>query len=235
MNNVSRKYQHIFFDLDMTLWDFESNAREAYQDIYHTFRLSDRGIASLNDFVSTYFVHNDRLWEQYRNGEIEKEFLRSLRFELTLRDYGIDDPALAHAIGHEYVTISPTKTRLFPNAHATLAYLQKQYTLSIITNGFEEVQYHKLKNSSLDSYFSHVITSEQAGCKKPDPDIFRYALQQAGADASRSVMIGDDLEVDVLGAMHAGIDAVFFNPKKIEHNSNIRHEINDLNDLINIL
>ena len=235
MNNGSRKYHHIFFDLDMTLWDFESNAREAYEDIYRTFRLSDRGIDSLNDFISKYFVHNDRLWEQYRNGEIEKELLRTLRFELTLRDYGIDDPALAQAIGHEYVTISPTKTRLFPNAHTTLAYLQKQYTLSIITNGFEEVQFRKLKNSHLDSYFNHVITSEQAGSKKPDPEIFKYALQQVGAEASQSVMIGDDLEVDILGAMQAGMDAVFFNPKRTEHKSNILHEINDLNDLINIL
>jgi putative hydrolase of the HAD superfamily len=235
MNNGSRKYRHIFFDLDMTLWDFESNAREAYEDIYRTFRLSDRGISSLNDFVSKYFIHNDRLWEQYRNGEIEKELLRTKRFELTLLDYGIDDPALAQAIGHEYVIISPTKTRLFPNAHATLSYLQKQYTLSIITNGFEEVQFHKLKNSHLDGYFSHVITSEQAGCKKPDPDIFRYALQQAGAEASQSLMIGDDMEVDVLGAMQAGMDAIYFNPKKIGHNGNIYHEISDLNDLIAIL
>lgn len=235
MNNGSRKYRHLFFDLDMTLWDFESNAREAYEDIYRTFRLNDRGIASLTDFVSKYFVHNDRLWEQYRNGEIEKELLRSKRFELTLLDYGIDDPALAQAIGHEYVTISPTKTRLFPNAHATLGYLQQRYTLSIITNGFEEVQFHKLKNSRLDGYFSHVITSEQAGCKKPDPEIFNYALRQAGAEASQSVMIGDDLEVDVLGAMQAGMDAVYFNPKNNAHNSNIRLEINNLNELITLL
>lgn len=226
-----KKYKHIFFDLDMTLWDFETNAHEAYKDIYAKFKLNDHGIESIETFLKSYFVHNDMLWEQYRNGEIEKEVLRARRFELTLLDFGINDPALAESIGMEYITISPQKTNLFPNAHNVLEYLREKYPLHIITNGFEEVQFTKLKNSRLSDYFIHVITSEDAGCKKPDPGIFRYALQKAGAKAEDSLMIGDDPDVDVKGAEDAGMDGVFFNPKGLAVNGNVKYQIKNLIEL----
>ena len=226
-----KQYKHIFFDLDMTLWDFEANAYEAYHDIFEKFKLKNLGIESIEDFLKSYFVHNDKLWDQYRKGKIEKEFLRSRRFELTLQDFGVDDPKLAEDIGMEYITISPQKTNLFPNAIEILRYLRSKYPLYIITNGFEEVQFTKLKNSRLEEYFLHVITSEEAGCKKPDAGIFRHALQKAGAKPEESLMIGDDPEVDVLGALDAGMDAVFFNPKKIPVNGNIRYVVHDLIEL----
>lgn len=228
---VAKHYKHIFFDLDMTLWDFETNAHEAYLDIFEKFRLKDLGIQSIDAFLRSYFVHNDRLWDQYRKGEIEKEFLRSRRFELTLLDFGVKDPKLAEDIGMEYITISPQKTNLFPHAIEVLRYLKQKYPLYIITNGFEEVQFTKLKNSRLEEYFSHVITSEEAGCKKPDARIFRYALQQADARPEESIMIGDDPEVDVQGALDAGMDAVYFNPKKNPVNGNISLVVHDLIEL----
>lgn len=226
-----KKYKHLFFDLDMTLWDFETNAHEAYRDIYTKFKLKSLGIASIDSFLECYFVHNDKLWDLYRKGQIEKEVLRSLRFELTLRDFGIDDPGLAEAIGMEYITISPQKTNLFPHVHEVLQYLQGRYPLYIITNGFEEVQYTKLKNSRLDGYFRHVVTSEDAGCKKPDPGIFNYALEKAGAKAEDCLMIGDDPEVDILGAQSAGMDGIYFNPKKISSNGYVNYVIHDLIEL----
>lgn len=227
----NKKYKHIFFDLDMTLWDFETNAHEAYKDIYEKFLLHGRGIRSIEAFLRYYFVHNDNLWDQYRKGEITKEFLRSRRFELTLLDFGIDDPKLAEDIGLEYITISPKKTNLFPHAHEILKYLQDKYPLHIITNGFEEVQFTKLKNSKLDGYFQHVITSEDAGSKKPDPGIFNYALDKAGARAEESLMIGDDPEVDVMGAQSAGMDGIYFNPKHLVSNGAIKYVIHDLIEL----
>jgi putative hydrolase of the HAD superfamily len=226
-----KKYKHIFFDLDMTLWDFETNASEAYQDIYKKFQLKKKGISSINAFLKCYFVHNDRLWDQYRKGEIKKEFLRSRRFELTLLDFGIDDPKLAEDVGLEYITISPQKTNLFPNAHEILQYLKEKYPLYIITNGFEEVQFTKLKNSKLDVYFDHVITSEDAGSKKPDPGIFNYALKKAGALPDESLMIGDDPEVDILGAESVGIDGIYFNPKRLPVNGSVKYFIHDLMEL----
>jgi len=233
MNN--KKYKHIFFDLDMTLWDFETNAREAYEEIYQKYELQTRGIKNIEEFISNYFVHNDRLWDLYRKGEIEKEILRSLRFELTLQDFGIDDKQLSEDIGMDYVTISPQKTNLFPNAYKILDYLYPKYPMSIITNGFEEVQFTKLKNSKLDKYFNIVITSEAAGCKKPEPGIFEFALKKAGAKPEESLMIGDDPEVDVKGAENAGIDGIFFNPKKLNLNGSVKYQIADLIELKSIL
>jgi putative hydrolase of the HAD superfamily len=234
IDNV-KKYKHIFFDLDMTLWDFETNAREAYNDIYTKFDLNARGIENIDTFLKYYLAHNDKLWDQYRKGEIEKAFLRSRRFELTLLDFGIDDPGLAEEIGMEYITISPTKTNLFPNTHELLSYLKPKYPMYIITNGFEEVQFSKLKNSDLEDYFQFVVTSEAAGCKKPDAGIFEFALQKAGANASESLMIGDDAEVDVQGAINAGMDGIFFNPAKVSCNGFAKHEIHDLIALKNWL
>lgn len=215
----------------MTLWDFETNAHEAYCEIYEKYKLKDLGIESIDVFLGSYLEHNERLWDQYRKGEIEKEFLRSRRFELTLLDFGVDDPKLAEDIGMEYITISPQKTHLFPNAIEILKYLKAKYPLYIITNGFEEVQFTKLKNSKLENYFTHVITSEEAGCKKPDPGIFEYALRKAGAKAEDSLMIGDDPEVDVKGAEDAGMTAVYFNPKKIPVNGNVKYVVHNLIEL----
>lgn len=227
----SKKYKHIFFDLDMTLWDFEKNAHEAYRDIFTKFNLHYLGIQSLEVFLEIYFKHNEDLWELYRNGKIEKQFLRSERFRLTLMELGIDRPDLAKMIGDEYVSISPLKTILFPNTHETLSYLQNSYSLHIITNGFDEVQHPKMKHSDLDQYFDQIITSEDAGCKKPDPQIFAFALKKAGAKASESLMIGDDPEVDVAGAINAGMDAILFNPKKNSINGYNFREISDLSEL----
>jgi len=231
----NKNYKHIFFDLDMTLWDFETNAREAYEEIYQKFELEKLGIHDLDVFLKTYFVHNDRLWEQYRNGHIEKEILRTLRFELTLKDFGINNSKLSEAIGLDYITISPQKTNLFPNVYEILDFLYPKYPMSIITNGFEEVQFTKLKNSRLDVYFQNVITSEEAGCKKPDAGIFNFALDKAGVPAAESLMIGDDPEVDIKGAEAAGIDGIFFNPKKLNVNGSVKYQINDLIELKNWL
>jgi len=228
-------YKHIFFDLDNTLWDFEKNAREAFMDIYGKFDLKTAGIHDLDQFANSYIRHNEELWALYREGKIEKEYLRWRRFEVTLNDFGIDSPELALAIGNEYVTISPQKTNLFPNTIAALDYLKRRYTMHIITNGFEEVQFSKLRNSNLRLYFADVITSEAAGSKKPDPRIFAFALQKTGALAGESLMIGDDIETDIQGAAKAGMDTVFFNPGKLPHNGEVSLEINDLIELTQIL
>ncbi len=230
-----KKYTHIFFDLDRTLWDFEKNAREAYQEIYDKFGLKQLGVESIEKFTQSYLFHNDILWALYRDGKIEKAYLKSRRFELSLLDFGIDDPRLAERIGQDYITISPQKTNLFPHVHEILEYLNKRYPLHIITNGFEEVQDSKLKNSKLDKYFQCIITSEAAGCKKPTRCIFDYALETVGTSAGECVMIGDDFDVDIVGATDSGIDAIFFNPEKVAHNGGATFEIQDLIELKNIL
>ena len=230
------KYKHLFFDLDKTLWDLNFNAYEALHEVYLKLNISQLGIDDFNAFYKTYQYHNDKLWEDYRQGKIVKERLRSLRFKLALEEYNVSNNTLAEEMGHLYVQISPLKNKLVNNAKEVLDYLfEKKYQMHIITNGFSEVQEIKMKNSGIYHFFNRIITSEAAGVNKPDERIFRYALRAAGALANESLMIGDHLEVDIVGARDAGIDQVFFNPEKIDHAQPITNEIYDLIELKKML
>jgi putative hydrolase of the HAD superfamily len=229
------KYSYIFFDLDRTLWDFDSSALMAFEEIFEKHKLNNRGVNSVEEFLKFYNIHNEELWAQYRVGKITKEKLRGLRFLLTLNEYGIDNKELAEAIGLDYVKISPLKVSLFSNAFEILDYLKLNYQLFLITNGFSEVQATKLKVSGLGKYFKTVITSEEAGCKKPDPCIFDYAIQKSGAIVEQSIMIGDDPEVDILGARNFGMDQVLFDPGKKYNQNGSTFYINGLIELKDIL
>jgi putative hydrolase of the HAD superfamily len=210
---MNSKYKHIFFDLDRTLWDFDKSSRQAFEEIFENFELEKSGIKSAELLHDVYTLHNNKLWEQYRSGELTKEVLRGKRFYLTLKDFGIDDAKLAEKIGSEYIRLSPLKVNLFPQALNILDYLYPKYKLHIITNGFQEVQEIKIEVAELGKYFDKIITSEEAGIKKPGRGIFEYSLKKAGAKADESLMIGDDLEVDILGAKGAGMDQVLFDPE----------------------
>ena len=211
---MAKKYRHLFFDLDKTLWDFEKSAKQAFEEMFETHNLGDFGIENWEEFHSRYEVHNHELWDLYREGKIEKETLMWKRFSDTLEEYGIDNFELANNLGKTYVTISPRKVNLYPYALEILEYLHPKYQMHIITNGFQEVQNIKLETSGMDQYFKTLITSEKAGVKKPDPAIFEYAMQKTGAIADKSLMIGDDYEVDILGAKNVGMDQAFFDPER---------------------
>jgi len=226
------KYRHLFFDLDRTIWDFDRNSQETFRDIFIKFKLQNRGIPGLEEFRAVFKEHNDMLWSYYRKGEIKKEVLSVRRFEMTLNSFGIDDLLLATMIANDYLTIRKDRIFLFPHAHETLEYLHDKYDLHIITNGFEEVQFSKLNLSGLSCYFRTVTTSEEAGVKKPDPFIFELAMHKAGALYHNSIMIGDDVEVDIQGARNAGMDQVHFNYRKEENHADANLEIVDLKDLI---
>ncbi len=216
--------RHIFFDLDRTLWDFETNSREALSEIFQEWNLAENGINSPEAFMQAYISNNDLCWDLYRKNLISKADLRTRRFSLTLASFDLEDEPLAEALGDAYVLRSPQKTALFPGAHETLAVLSTRYVLHIITNGFEEVQHLKLTSTGLKKYFKHVITSEMAGSKKPDPAIFDFALKKAGAAPFQSLMIGDDPAVDVLGAMESGMQAILFDPEAV-HSINSRFRV----------
>jgi len=228
------KYKYIYFDLDRTLWDFDNNAKETFLEIYQNRNLGSI-FSSFETFYTTYNKHNDILWKDYRENKIEKSILRWKRFALTLEEFGIYDEKLAQQIGDDYVNISPTKKQLFPYTHEALSYLKNKYTLYIITNGFSEIQSDKLKNCNLDQYFKGIITSEDAGAQKPSPIIFEHALRLSNAQKNECLMIGDDLETDILGAKNTGIDQVFFNSDNIQHSEDITFEITSLNELKDIL
>ncbi|HEY0031375.1 MAG TPA: YjjG family noncanonical pyrimidine nucleotidase [Bacteroidia bacterium] len=228
-------YETIFFDLDHTLWDFNTNSFEALTELSQKYKLTEKGVNSVNTFIEEYLVINDRLWVQYRNGLITKEELRYKRFSLALQKYGIADSDLATAIGNDYIAISPYKTNLFPHAIEALEYLSEKYPLHIITNGFEEVQHLKLKNCKLDIYFTEVITSERSGFQKPDARMFEFSLTTTNAKQETSLMIGDSLEADIQGARNSGIRQIYFNPGSAIHSEKVTHEIKNLNELMTLL
>jgi putative hydrolase of the HAD superfamily len=229
------KITDIFFDLDRTLWDFDLNAHKTLMYIYQEFSLNIRGVIDVDKFISSYIVHNEKLWSLYRENRVSKEFLRSERFRLTLFDFGVDDNDLSIQIGDEYISRCPLQTSLFPYSIEILEYLNKKYNLHIITNGFEEVQHIKMNASGLSTFFDNIITSELVNVKKPDPIIFQYALDKAKVLAKNSIMIGDDLPVDIIGAKNIGMSQIYFNPKKKAHNEKIDYEISCLSEIKNIL
>ncbi|MDP3462907.1 MAG: YjjG family noncanonical pyrimidine nucleotidase [Bacteroidales bacterium] len=229
------KYKHLFFDLDRTLWDFEASALHTFHDIYKRYALHEKGIESVVSLMAVFNDHNERLWTLYRNGQIAKEVLRGIRFEYTLKSFNIEDKQLADAMSDDYVYYSPRNVHLFPHAIEVLEKLNVVYPLHLITNGFEEVQHKKLETSGLGKFFRTVTTSEEAGVKKPDKGIFEYALSKAGGEPDKSVMIGDDLEVDIEGAKNAGLDQIYFNPDGISHDTSVTCEIRSLTDLYILL
>lgn len=211
------KYKHLFFDLDHTLWDFEENARVTLLELYTSMALQERGINDFPLFHKNYLVHNEKLWERYRNGYIKQEELRVKRMWLALLDFKIADEKLAKDLSVQFLDLLPTRTILFPHAIEILEYLSdKKYELHLITNGFEKTQHSKLKYSGLDRFFKEVITSEGSNSLKPNKEIFDFAFEKTGANPKESIMLGDSIEVDIIGAIKAGIDQVFINHLGIE-------------------
>jgi putative hydrolase of the HAD superfamily len=229
------KYRHLFFDLDRTLWDMERNASETLLELFERYDLKSRGVESPEIFIEHYNRYNDLLWDRYRRKLIDKSTLRALRFKQTLAHLGIHDKQLADQFDHAYIAEAPLKKNLVPGAIEMLEALKDDFQFHIITNGFPEVQHHKIANGGLGNYFEIIITSEGCGYSKPDARIFSHALKKSGAKAEEALMIGDDLLVDIVGARKAGWDQVFFNPAKGSHSEKVTHEISDLSELIKIL
>ena len=213
--------KHLFFDLDRTLWDFDGNSKRALYQLYNEAKLEQPSFSFI-DFHAHYVDVNTSLWKAYGKKEITKDFLRDERFRKTLENWDLNDEKLVKHFSDGYVEISPKQTDLFPNTLETLHELkQSNYEMHIITNGFKEVQYIKLENCKLRPFFDIIVCSEEVGVNKPDPKIFHYAMNKAGAKAENSFMIGDDYEVDILGAERVGMKTVHFNPqieeKQIKH------------------
>lgn len=226
--------KHIFFDLDHTIWDFDKNAEETLQELYEIYKLRELGLLSASEFILRYTENNHSLWAQYHLGLISKELLRAERFRKTFIELGVHPEKVPQQFEEDYVKISPTKTNLFEGAEKVLAYLQKKYTLHIISNGFRETTLTKMDLSGLNPYFTNVIISEEVGVNKPDKAVFQYALDKAGANLEESIMIGDSLEADIYGAMNFGMKAIFFNPLNKEKPADVNIQIGHLEELINL-
>jgi putative hydrolase of the HAD superfamily len=229
------QYKHLFFDLDHTLWDFEANSRQTLEEIFHSLQLGDRGVTDFDEFHRRYSTHNDKLWERYRNGYIKVDELRWKRMWLTLLDFKIADEPLARTMDVRFLDALPSRKILFPYTLEILQYLTgKGYRLHLITNGFEKTQLAKIQNAGIDGFFGEVITSEGSNSLKPHKEIFDYAFRLTGADPAESIMLGDNIEVDILGAINAGIDQVYINHLRTEPDLKPTYMVYSLKELEDI-
>jgi putative hydrolase of the HAD superfamily len=230
------KYKHLFFDLDHTLWDFDSNAKETLTEIYSLFKLAEKKVHPFEDFYSFYLKHNSILWDRYHRGFITNEELRWKRMWRTLLDFKAADELLAKELSAEFLNILPTKKMLFEYTIEILEYLTaKKYSIHIITNGFEKTQWSKVNNSDIAKYFTRIITSEKSNSIKPAKEIFEYAIKEAGASLHESVMIGDNPDADIQGAINAGMDSIFVNHLGASITLTPTYTIYRLQELENIL
>jgi len=205
-------YKHLFFDLDHTLWDFNVNAKESLSELYEFFTLESRSVSPFEQFYSIYLNHNATLWERYEKGFITTEELKWRRMWRTLLDFKIADEKLAKDMSEYFLEVLPTKKKVFEYTYEILSYLtEKKYALHLITNGFEKTQRLKLKSSDLTKYFKTIVTSEISNSVKPKKEIFEYALNKAQGKIEECIMIGDNLNADILGAKNAGMDSIFVN------------------------
>ncbi|WP_080902688.1 YjjG family noncanonical pyrimidine nucleotidase [Parabacteroides sp. Marseille-P3160] len=212
-----KHYKSLFIDLDDTLWDTYHNNKESLEEIYTDYRF-DRYYTSFEAFFAIYMPHNELLWAQYRNGEIDRQTLILDRFLYVLRPLGIEDSEEVLRINKDFLFRTGNKTRLVPGALDLLDYLKGRYRLFILSNGFREVQGMKLQYSGLAPYFEKVILSEDAQIQKPNKRIFDYALKNTNSRKSESLMIGDSWEADISGAYQARIDQLWFNPRQLPVN-----------------
>jgi putative hydrolase of the HAD superfamily len=220
INNIT----DVFFDLDHTLWDFDKNSALTFEKI---FNLNNIDI-DLIQFLSYYEPINLNYWKLYREEKIDKASLRFGRLnDAFLKVNKKVDKEIIHKLSEDYITHLSTFNHLFENTIDVLEYLSVKYNLHIITNGFHEVQHKKLSRSNIDKYFKTVTNSEQVGVKKPNPKIFNYAIEIAKTNAKQSIMIGDNLEADILGAKDIGMDTIFFNVRNETSHAQIK-EINNL-------
>lgn len=230
------KYKHLFFDLDDTFWDVSTNQKAAQARIYDSYGMSDH-FPDFEEYYERFRKINQKLWDDYRDGIIKRETLRNDRFLKLLQSAEIDDPETAFEMSNEYLRIAPTFNALMPDSIETLEYLyEKGYPMSLITNGFNETQFHKVEYSGLKKFFNRIVTSEFAGIGKPNPGIFEYAMRkQEIARASDCVMIGDDIYNDVYGASTVGMPCIYINLRGTEHDQRPTYEVASLKELRDIL
>ena len=229
------KYKHLFFDLDHTLWDFDANAHETLMEIYAIFQLETKGVIPFEDFYKLYKIHNEILWDRYHKGFVTADELKWKRMYRTMLDFKIADEALAKEMSEKFLEILPTKKLLFPDTVEVLDYLkEKNYDLHLITNGFEKTQWRKLNTSGLNIYFNQVVTSEGSNSVKPQKEIFEYAMNKAGAELHQSIMLGDNLEADIQGAINVGMDNIFVNHIHVSTTMKPTYTVNSLKELKHI-
>ena len=207
------KYKDLFIDFDDTLYDTHGNAVIALSETFECFHL-DRYFEDPQVFYNAYWTANIDLWTQYAKGEITRDYLIVERFRRPLSvGKGIEvTKELCLEMSDKFLDFCASKPGVIDGAHELMDFLKRKgYRMHMCSNGFHEVQYKKLDACGLRYYFDTIILSEDAGVNKPAKAYFDYALKVSGANRKTTLMIGDNLQSDILGALNAGLDAMLFN------------------------
>lgn len=232
---MAYQYKNLFFDLDDTLWAFSQNARDTFEEMYQKYGY-DRFFQSFQHFYTLYQRRNVELWEEYGNGQVTKEELNRQRFLYPLEAVGAGDATLAKNFSDDFFSVIPTKSKLMPHAREVLEYLSTRYNLYILSNGFQELQCHKMRSAGIDRYFKKVVLSDDIGVLKPWPEIFHFALSTTQSELRDSLMIGDSWENDITGARGVGMHQAFYDViGKTELPFLPTYHIRDLKELMQIL
>ena len=241
-----KHYKAVFIDWDDTIGDFIGAAKLALQEMYEKYNLSDY-FASLEEFVSLYKPHNLELWDKYGKDLVTKEYLSFDRFFFPLMhgskaiqnsEFKIQNSsALAEQLSEDFLHLTTAHFSLLPGAEELVRYLAKKYPLTVVTNGFVEVQYEKFDKSGLRDCFAHIVLSEEVGCQKPNPRIFEEALRMNGLQAEDVVMIGDSWNSDIQGAINAGIDQIWIRKSKdpLPEGQSATYLVQSLSEVMEIL
>lgn len=233
-NQLFKNYKHLFFDLDHTLWDFEKNTSEAIEEIYQIFNFSSWSMFTIYDFMAIFHEVNNYLWDKFNHGLIDRLELRDSRFKMMLTKLGVSEKEIPVGIAEKYLELATVKRSVIPFTHEILDYLKPNYQLHIISNGFDDIQHTKLKSSNIYQYFDKIVTSDSSGHRKPQKGIFEFAMNEAGATRENAIMIGDNIDTDIIGAQNAEMDHIYFNPNKIKHSLKVTFEIDSLKEIMNI-
>lgn len=230
-----KKYKHLFFDLDHTLWDYDLNTSEAILELYTHFNMAQWSFFTLEQFVAIFHEVNNLLWDKFNHGHIDRLTLRNERFKMILTKLGVGEHEIPAGLGEKYLQLAPIKSKVMPYTLEILEYLKPNYKIHILSNGFDDVQLSKLQSSKIHHYFDKIVTSDSSNYRKPQKEIFEHAMALTGATLADAIMIGDNLDTDIAGAQNAQMDHIFFNPKKVAHQLKVTYEINNLEQLLNIL
>ena len=231
------RYKDLFIDFDDTLYDTYGNAVIALRETFDAFHL-ERWFTDPLVFYDAYWAANIDLWTRYSRGEITRDFLIVERFRrpLSTGDGLAVTDDLCLKMSDVFLDYCSSKPGVVEGAHSLMDYLrQRGYRMHMTSNGFHEVQYKKLAACGLRDYFDTIILSEDAGVNKPSPQYFDYALKVSGACRETTLMIGDNLNTDIVGAHNAGLDTILFNRWGVEPTDVPTHTVTRLLDIKNIL
>ena len=229
------KYKNLFFDLDDTIWAFSRNARDTFEEVYQKYAF-DRYFDSFDHYYALYQKRNIELWIEYGEGKVTKDELNQQRFFYPLQAVGVNDEDLAEKFSKDFFAVIPTKSGLMPYAREVLEYLAPKYNLYILSNGFRELQSHKMRSAGVDVYFKKVILSEDLGVLKPRSEIFNFALSATQSELRESLMIGDSWEADITGAHGIGMHQAFYNvTERTTFPFLPTYHIHSLKELMNLL